>query len=220
MLLQTKGLTKSYERRGERFFAVDNVALSVESGDFICITGQSGSGKSTLLNMLTGLLRADSGEILLDEADLCKLGDDGLAKLRNSKIGYIPQGNSLLQNFSVFDNVCLPWYLSRKEDVRNAAHALLAKVGMAHLERESPRNLSGGETRRVAIARSLITNPTILIADEPTGDLDHKNADEVIRLFAEVHSQGVAVIIVTHERQIPSCANKRLVMDGGRLSRC
>jgi putative ABC transport system ATP-binding protein len=220
MLLQTKGLTKSYERRGERFFAVDNVTLSVKSDDFICITGQSGSGKSTLLNMLTGLLRADSGEILLDGEDLCKRNDDGLAKLRNSKIGYIPQGNSLLQNFSVFDNVCLPWYLSRKEDVRHTAHALLVKVGMAHLERESPRNLSGGETRRVAIARSLIANPTILVADEPTGDLDPKNADEVIRLFAEVHSQGVAIVIVTHERQIPSCANKRFVMDGGRLSRC
>jgi putative ABC transport system ATP-binding protein len=217
MLLQAAGLTKSYERRGERFFAADNIALQVNPDDFICVTGESGSGKSTLLNMLTGLIRADSGAILFDGEDLCKLGDDELANLRNSKIGYIPQGNSLLQNFSVLENVCLPWYLTRKDDVKTAARALLAKVGIADLERESPRNLSGGEARRVAIARGLIANPKILIADEPTGDLDPKNTDEVIRLFAEVHSQGVAVIIVTHERQAPPSANRHLVMARGRI---
>jgi putative ABC transport system ATP-binding protein len=217
MLLQITGLTKSYERRGKRFFASDNIDLQVNQNDFVCVTGESGSGKSTLLNMLTGLIHADSGAILFDGEDLCKLGDNELAHLRNGKIGYIPQGNSLLQNFSVLDNVCLPWYLTRKGDIKNIAHELLAKVGIARLERESPRNLSGGESRRVAIARSLIANPKILIADEPTGDLDPKNTDEVIRLFAEVHSQGVAVIIVTHERQIPPCVNRHLIMEDGRL---
>ncbi|MDR3288803.1 MAG: ABC transporter ATP-binding protein [Peptococcaceae bacterium] len=217
MVLQTMGLTKSYERRGERFLAADNIDLQVAADDFICVTGESGSGKSTLLNMLTGMIRADSGAILFDGEDLCKLGDDELAHLRNGKIGYIPQGNSLLQNFSVLDNVCLPWYLTRKDDIKNTARALLLKMGIADLERESPRNLSGGESRRVAIARSLIASPKILIADEPTGDLDPRNTDEVIRLFAEVHSQGVAVIIVTHERQVPSCANRHLMMVCGRL---
>lgn len=217
MLLETVGLTKNYERRGRKFAAVDGVDLRVTSDDFVCITGESGSGKSTLLNMLTGLLRADGGEILLDGEDLCKRGDAELAKLRNSKIGYIPQGNSLLQNFSVLDNVCLPWYLTRKEDVSGFARALLEKVGIPHLEKENPRNLSGGEARRVAIARSLISRPSVLIADEPTGDLDPQNADEVLRLFSEVHSQGVAVIIVTHERQAPSGANRRFRMDGGKL---
>jgi putative ABC transport system ATP-binding protein len=168
--------------------------------------------------MLTGLLKADSGEIIFDGDNLSLLGDRELAKLRNSKIGYIPQGDSLLHNFSALDNVCLPWYLTRKEDVKERARGLLAKTGIAHLENESPRNLSGGELRRVAIARSLITNPKILIADEPTGDLDPENTDEVIRLFAEVHGQGIAVIVVTHERQIPPCVNRHFVMDSGRLT--
>jgi putative ABC transport system ATP-binding protein len=137
--------------------------------------------------------------------------------LRNSKIGYIPQGNSLLQNFTVLDNVCLPWYLTRKDDIKNFARELFAKVGVASLERESPCNLSGGEARRVAIARSLVTNPKILFADEPTSDLDPAAVDDVIHLFAEINSQGVAVIIVTHERQIPLCANRHLVMDNGQL---
>jgi putative ABC transport system ATP-binding protein len=218
MLLQTEGLTKSYERRGKKFFAAESVSLRVEAGDFVCVTGQSGSGKSTLLNMLTGLLRPDGGEILFDGEDLCSLSDAKLAALRNGKIGYIPQGNCLLPNFSVLDNVCLPWNLTRKEDVRPAARELLEKVRVAHLERENPRNLSGGEARRVAVARSLIAGPEILIADEPTSDLDPKTADEILRFFGEIHSQGVAVLIVTHERDPPACANRRFVMDAGRLT--
>jgi putative ABC transport system ATP-binding protein len=218
MLLQATGLTKSYERRGERFFAADNVELRVESGDFVCITGQSGSGKSTLLNMLAGLLRADAGKIVFDGEDICSLGDARLAGLRGSKLGYIPQGNSLLQNFSVLDNVCLPWHLTRAGDIKKAARDLLFRVGISHLESEFPRNLSGGEARRAAIARSLITSPKLLIADEPTGDLDPATADEIMRLFSDVNARGAAVIIVTHERQIPQRANRRLIMSAGRLN--
>jgi putative ABC transport system ATP-binding protein len=218
MLLQTIGLTKSYERRGERFFAAENVELNVESGDFICITGESGSGKSTLLNMLTGLLRADSGSIIFDGADLTRLEDTELTRLRNGKMGYIPQGNSLLYNFSVLDNVLLPWYLTRRDDVTNFAMDLLSQVGVSRLAHESPRNLSGGEARRVAIARSLITRPEILIADEPTGDLDPKTADDITRLFEEVNSKGTSVVMVTHERQIPPGANRHFVMNSGHLT--
>jgi putative ABC transport system ATP-binding protein len=217
MLLEVKNLTKSYERRGKPFCAVDTVCLEADSGSVIGITGESGSGKSTLLNMLTGLLGADSGEIWLDGANICALGDEELTVMRNSTIGYIPQGNSLLYNFSVLDNVVLPWCLTRKEDARDSARELLAKTGIAHLEHESPRSLSGGEARRVAIARSLIMSPRLLIADEPTADLDPKNADEILRLFAEVHRRGVAVIIATHDRHILPCAGRHLVMDNGRL---
>jgi putative ABC transport system ATP-binding protein len=218
MLLETTGLTKSYERRGKKFFAVENVCLKIETGSFICITGESGSGKSTLLNMLTGLLQADSGEIWYNSVNLRELEDEELTGLRGSKIGYIPQGNSLLYNFSVLDNVCLPWYLTHNEDVKDTARKLLAKTGIAHLEHAAPRNLSGGEVRRVAIARSLITSPVILIADEPTADLDPKNTGEIIRLFEEVHSQGAAVIIATHEHQILPSANRHFTMDSGRLT--
>ena len=217
MILEVKGLTKSYERRGKSFFAVNNACFQAESDSFICITGESGSGKSTLLNMLTGLLGADSGEIWFDGINLCGLEDTELTSLRNDKIGYIPQGNSLLYNFSVLDNVLLPWYLTRKENMKDTARELLAKTGIAHLEQESPRSLSSGEARRVAIARSLIMSPKILIADEPTSDLDPRNTEEIMRLFAEVHSQGVAIIVATHERQILPCANRHFVMDSGKL---
>jgi putative ABC transport system ATP-binding protein len=216
--LRTVGLSKSFERRGEKFYATNCVNLSVERNDFVCVTGQSGSGKSTLLNMLVGLIRADSGEILLDGEDVCLLHDNGLARLRNTKIGYIPQGNSLLQNFSVLDNVCLPWYLTRKDDITAKARELLEKVGIARLEAENPRNLSGGEARRVAIARSLIADPSILIADEPTGDLDPATTDEVLHLFSEAHAAGTAIIIVTHERQIPASATKHFTMENGCMS--
>ncbi|MCL1836610.1 MAG: ABC transporter ATP-binding protein [Treponema sp.] len=217
MLLETKGLSKSYERRGERFFAVDNACLQAEAGSFICITGESGSGKSTLLNMLTGLLRADSGGIWLDGIDLCALADAELTGLRSRDIGYIPQGNSLLYNFSVLDNVMLPRHLAHKEGKKDAARELLAKTGIAHLENAFPRSLSGGEARRAAIARSLIMSPKILIADEPTSDLDPRNTEEIIRLFEEVHNQGVTIIAATHERQILPCADRHFVMYNGKL---
>jgi putative ABC transport system ATP-binding protein len=218
MLLQTIGLTKRYERRGVPFFAADHIDLRVDAGDFVCITGESGSGKSTLMNMLTGLLKADGGTIFFDGEDLSLLSDDALTRLRSSKIGYVPQGNSLLQNLSVLDNICLPWYLSHRGDIKDAALKLLAQVGIRHLAAESPRNLSGGETRRAAIARSLITGPKLLIADEPTGDIDPKNTDEILGLFGEVNGQGTTVVMVTHERQMPAFANRHFVMDDGRLT--
>ena len=217
MLLETKALTKSYMRRGERFFAVDNACLQAEQGSFVCITGESGSGKSTLLNMLIGLLAADSGEIWFEGVDLRGLTDDALTGLRNSKIGYIPQGNTLLHNFSVLDNVLLPWYLTRKEGMKDKARSLLDRTGILRLEHENPRNLSGGEARRVAIARGLIMSPKILIADEPTADLDPRNTEEIIRLLAEIRDQGAAVIVATHERQILPCANRHFVMESGQL---
>jgi len=217
MILRAVNLSKSYERRGERFFAADAVNLRITTDDFICITGLSGSGKSTLLNMLAGLLPADGGDIVLDSENYARLNDKQLAKLRGSKIGYIPQGNSLLQNFSVIDNVCIPWYLTRKQNIHAKARGLLDLVGIAKLERESPRNLSGGEARRVAVARSLIAEPSIIIADEPTSDLDPATSDDILHLFAEFHRNGVAVLLVTHERQVPSCTTKHYVMDNGKL---
>ena len=217
MILEAKGLTKSYKRRGASFFAVNNASLQAESGSFICITGESGSGKSTLLNMLTGLLVADSGELTVEGVNVGGLGDDELTGLRNSTIGYIPQGNSLLYNFSVLQNVLLPWYLEHREDKQAVARKLLARTDIAHLEQENPRSLSGGELRRVAIARSLIMNPRILIADEPTADLDPRNTEEIIRLFAEIHENGTAIIVATHERQILPCANRHFVMENGQL---
>lgn len=215
-LLKTLNLTKLYTRRGEKFSAVDSVEIELFNTDFAIITGHSGSGKSTLLSMLTGILKADSGEIIFDGEDLTQLSDDKLARLRSSEIGYIPQGNTLLYNLSVTENITLPSELSGVKKVK--VTELLQKVGISHLANENPRNLSGGEARRVAIARSLITNPKILIADEPTSDLDPENADSILQLFEEINKGGTAVIIVTHDREIPAAANRCFVMKNGKLT--
>jgi putative ABC transport system ATP-binding protein len=215
--LEAKTLVKRYNRRGESFFAVDGVDFVVESGEFVCITGHSGSGKSTLLNMLTGLLKPDDGEIVLDGKVLTKLSDNELAKLRRSAIGYIPQGNTLLYNLSVIENIALPADLSNEKASLQRAKGILERIGMSHLENESPHNLSGGESRRATIARGLIAGSKIIVADEPTGDIDPENADGIWRLFEEINRDGITVIIVTHDRQIPKCADKHFVMRKGKL---
>ncbi|WP_024834500.1 ABC transporter ATP-binding protein [Ruminiclostridium josui] len=213
--LKTNNLAKSYTRRGEEFFAVDRVDIELYKTDFAVITGHSGSGKSTLLSLLTGILKPDSGEIIFDGKDLTQLSEDKLAYLRCSEIGYIPQGNTLLYNLSVIENITLPSKLSGIKGVNIVE--LLKKVGISHLLNERPRNLSGGEARRVAIARSLISNPKILIADEPTSDLDPENADSILRLFEEINKGGTAIIIVTHDRQIPTAANRYFMMQNGKI---
>lgn len=215
-LLKTINLTKLYTRRGKEFSAVDSVDLELFHTDFAVITGHSGSGKSTLLSMITGLLKAYSGEIIFDGENLTQMSDNKLACLRSSRIGYILQGNTLLYNLSVTENITLPSRLSGVKEVK--ATELLEKVGISHLANESPRNLSGGEARRVAIARSLITNPQILIADEPTSDLDPENADSILQIFEEINKGGTAVIIVTHDREIPIAANRCFMMKNGKLT--
>lgn len=215
-LLKTINLTKLYTRRGKEFSAVDSVDLELFHTDFAVITGHSGSGKSTLLSMITGLLKADSGEIIFDGENLTQMSDNKLACLRSSRIGYILQGNTLLYNLSVTENITLPSELWGGKEIKVAE--LLERVGISHLANESPRNLSGGEARRVAIARSLITNPQILIADEPTSDLDPENADSILQIFEEINKGGTAVIIVTHDREIPIAANRCFMMKSGKLT--
>jgi putative ABC transport system ATP-binding protein len=218
-LLELNDLTKEYKRGARAFNAVNHVSLSVEPGDFISITGRSGSGKSTLLNMSAGLLRPTAGTVLFDGDDIHRLNDRELSLLRNEKIGYVPQGQSLLSNFTVFDNVCIPWFLFKREgDVEGRAFILLEKVGISHLAASYPRELSGGEMRRVSIARSLINEPRLLIADEPTGDLDAATTADIMNLFSRIAREGTAVLIVTHELDTLHYGNKTYSMDAGNLS--
>jgi putative ABC transport system ATP-binding protein len=218
-LLEFKELTKEYKRGGRAFNAVNSVSLSVEPGDFISIIGRSGSGKTTLLNMGAGLLHPTGGSVFFDGRDIYRLGDKDISFLRNEKIGYVPQGQSLLSNFTVFDNVCIPWFLFKREgDVEGRAFILLEKVGISHLAASYPRELSGGEMRRAAIARSLINQPRLLIADEPTGDLDVQTTAEIMRLFSRIAEEGTAVLIVTHELDTLNYGNKTYSMDAGNLS--
>jgi putative ABC transport system ATP-binding protein len=218
-LLQLHELTKEY-RRGERAFnAVNGVNLSIESGDFISIIGRSGSGKSTLLNMSAGLLKPTGGTVFFEGQDIFSLADKSISLLRNERIGFVPQGQSLLSNFTVLENICIPWFLFKREgEPEERALVLLEKTGIDHLASSYPKELSGGEMRRVAIARALINNPALLIADEPTSDLDAETTAEIMKLFSGIARDGTAVLIVTHELDTLSYGNKTYSMNSGNLS--
>jgi putative ABC transport system ATP-binding protein len=218
MLLEMKGVRKEYRRDGVGFFAVDGVDLTANENDFIIITGRSGSGKSTLLKMIAGLLRPSSGSIVFSGRDLAGVSDDEGALTRNAGIGYIPQEHSLLSNFTVRENVILPFYFYRRSgDPDERADYLLEQTGIARLAQSYPAQLSGGEQRRVSIARSLINEPKLIVADEPTGDLDPQTAEEILGLFSQVSGTGAAVILVTHDTNVKGHGNRRLVMESGRL---
>ena len=219
MLLEAKELIKQYTRGGSSFSAVDGVSLTVNPGDFICITGKSGSGKSTLLNMLAGLLTPTSGQIAYDGRVYEGFNDRDISEVRNTRIGFIPQGRSLLNNFSVLDNVALPFYLFKREgNPWELASVLLKNLGIAHLASMYPAQLSGGESRRVAIARALINTPGILIADEPTGDLDTETTKDIMALFGYIVEKGTAVLLVTHDPAAASYGKRQLKMALGRLT--
>ncbi|MGI6003997.1 MAG: ABC transporter ATP-binding protein [Christensenellales bacterium] len=219
MLLQVKDLSKRYTRGERPFLAVDGVNLCMDGGDFVSIIGRSGSGKSTLLNMLTGLVAPTSGSILLEGTDICAMRDREMARLRGTRLGYIPQGACALSNLSVLDNVRLPHYLGRRQgDASSRAIFLLEQVGLAPLASMFPSRLSGGELRRVLIARALINEPDLLIADEPTADLDVETTGEIMALFSRINKSGTAVLIVTHEMDALAFAKRVLRMSRGRLT--
>ncbi len=217
--LEIRNLRKDYIRGETTFSAVKDVNLEVNGGDFISVIGHSGSGKSTLLNLIAGLLLPTSGEILLDGESVIISSDDKASGLRNTVIGHIPQGQSLLSNLTVFDNVRLPFYLSEREgDPSDQVHELLTGLGIGSLAGSYPNSLSGGEARRVAIARALINKPAILLADEPTSDLDAENTDEIMLLFKRIAKEGTAVIMVTHDQRTLNAVDRSYTMEDGILS--
>lgn len=219
MLLEIKGLSREYQRRGKAFWAVNGVDLSIHQGDFVNIIGRSGSGKSTLLNMAAGLLMPTSGSIRLNGTELYALKDKDISELRNTRLGYIPQGLGTLSTLTVFDNVRLPYFLSRRQgDASGRASFLLDEVGISALADMLPSQLSGGELRRVLIARALMNEPDILIADEPTSDLDIETTREIMELFARINKNGTTILIVTHELDTLEFGNRVLTMASGQLT--
>lgn len=219
MILEVKKLTKEYKRGDTSFFAVNGVNLSVSSDDFVGIVGRSGCGKSTLLNLIAGLLKPTFGSIEIDGQDILSLNDEEASLYRNSKIGYVPQGQSVLANLTVLDNVRLPFYFFRREgDAVGKALSLLEQVDIPHLAQLYPKQLSGGELRRVSIARAFINDPLLLIADEPTSDLDTQTTAEIIKLFSEISQKGTAILMVTHELDIVDYGNRIFKMDSGILT--
>jgi putative ABC transport system ATP-binding protein len=220
--VELRGLRKSYPPREPGSAPTDlwrGLDLVVEQGEFVAVEGQSGSGKSSLLHILGGLDRAYAGEVRVLGRDLRTLGDAQLSALRHAGIGFVFQSFNLLPGLSALENVLLPDYFGGGvPDAPRRAREALAKVGLADKERARPTALSGGERQRVAIARALLSSPPLLLADEPTGNLDARTGEGVIDLFRDLHRCGTTLLVVTHEKRMSSAASRVLVLRGGALA--
>ena len=218
--LEAQKLVKEYNRRGKTFRAVDDIDFTIEPGDFVMIEGESGSGKTTFLNLLTGLTEPTSGNVLISGKPLKDIGDKELSKIRNQKIKYIPQGESLLSALTVRENILFPYTIGGLE--KPSYERLLEvskKLGITDLLDEYPSELSGGEMRRATIARAVINRPSLIIADEPTGSLDSENTFKVMEIFKTIASEGTAVIVVTHQKETLGYASRVYGMEQGSLKK-
>lgn len=216
--LETRNLVRQYNLGGTVFKALDGVSLGIRSGEFASIVGKSGSGKSTLMHILGLLDRASQGKVLFKSQDLSILEDSDLARLRSDEIGFVFQSFNLLARTSALENVILPSvYTSKRYAVRKRALEILDRVGLSDKLENTPSQLSGGQQQRVAIARALINDPAVILADEPTGNLDSKSGDEVLALLDELHKEGKTVIIVTHDDDIAAKADRVIRLADGKI---
>lgn len=221
MSISLSNVTKVYQLGGETVNALAGLTVSISPGEFTAIMGPSGSGKSTLMNILGCLDRPTSGSYMLDGQEVATLNDDELAITRNKKIGFVFQSFNLLPRMSTLENVALPMVyagVAKKERLARATQ-VLAMVGLQDRMNHQPNELSGGQRQRVAIARSLVNDPTIIMADEPTGNLDTKSGDEVMAIFSELNCQGRTIILVTHEPEIAEYAGRTVYVRDGRIER-
>ncbi|MBR2175498.1 MAG: ABC transporter ATP-binding protein [Clostridia bacterium] len=223
MILKAEAVTKKYFRKfadKNYFYAVNETDFVLKEGAVTEIIGRSGSGKTTFLNILAGLLSPSSGRVMLGDTDIYSLNDKKLSLLRNDNIGVIPQGQTGLDSLTVLENVKLPYILYGKgEDADERAAALLEMVGIAHLADSYPHELSGGEVRRLAIARALMKNPPVILADEPTGDLDDENTEIVFGILRKAADDGASVLLVTHESDAQRYADEIYRMNSGKLEK-
>lgn len=218
-MIKLEHIYKIYELGENKVYALNDVSLHVKEHEFLTIIGPSGSGKSTLMNTLGCLDVPTSGKYILDGEDVSTKDDDELAYIRNNKIGFIFQGFNLLHRLTAIENVELPLiYLgvSAKER-RERAHKALESVGLAERENHTPNELSGGQQQRVAIARALVTHPPILLADEPTGNLDSKAGKEVMDIFKKLHEEGNTIILITHDANVAKQGSRTVRIQDGKL---
>ena len=219
-VIEVKDITKTYTIDGQVLKAVDNVSFQVRKGEMVSIMGHSGSGKTTLLSLIGGLTKPDAGQIMIGGINLWSLTDDSLSELRNQRINFIYQFSSLIPTLTTIENVILPTtFGGRGKDTDGYARELLGIVGLQDKMNSYPSHLSGGQQRRVAIARAFINRPEILLADEPTGDLDEETEKEVIALFHRMNEEkGITFVIVTHSKEIAGQAKRQFTMTNGILS--
>ena len=219
MNIEVKNLIKEYTQGEQPFEALKNINFSIKSGEFVSMTGRSGSGKTTLLNIIAGLTIPTSGNVFLNGQDIFSLNDEQLSLYRNATIGCLPQQHSILSNLTVLDNVRFPFHLAKREgDSAREALELLKAVGLGELAGRMPKRLSGGQLKRVAIARAMINKPKFLLADEPTGDLDAKTTEEIMTIFKKLADEGTAILMVTHDFDTTGYAGRRYNMSGGVLN--
>ena len=219
-ILQTKNITKIYRNNGSEVHALRGIDLAVESGELVAVMGPSGSGKSTLLHILGGLDSPSSGEVYLAGQRIDQMSETKRAVLRRKQVGFVFQAFNLIGNLSVSDNVELPALVagSPTNQARQRRQGLLIDLGVGGKSKNVPAQLSGGEKQRVALARALVNQPAILLADEPTGNLDSKTTFDVLRLLRQTHSQGQTILMVTHDPNVASIAQRVIFMRDGQIS--
>ena len=220
-LLEVRNLKKVYKTRfgGQEVEALKDVNFTVEDGEFVAIMGESGSGKTTLLNILAALDKATAGKVILQGMDLSGISDKAIATFRRDNLGFVFQEFNLLDTFSLEDNIYLPLVLAGNnyKTMKGKLDPIADKLGITQLLKKYPYEVSGGQKQRAAVARALITDPKIILADEPTGALDSKSSDELLRLFGEVNKMGQTILMVTHSAKAASCAGRVLFIKDGEV---
>lgn len=220
-ILEVRGLQKIYTARfgGNKVEALKNVTFSVEEGEYVAIMGESGSGKTTLLNILAALDKPTGGTVLLDGNDVTRIKESAIAAFRRDNLGFVFQDFNLLDTFSLEDNIYLPLVLAQKtyQEMAQRLKPVASELGITDILRKYPYEVSGGQKQRAAVARALITNPKLILADEPTGALDSKSTDELLRLFSQINKGGQTILMVTHSVKAASHASRVLFIKDGEV---
>lgn len=214
-VVEVENLVKVFTQGSDKVYAVNNISFSVEQGEFVAIVGQSGSGKTTLLNLLGGIEKPTSGSVTIDGVDLRTIGDKDFAEMRRRKIGYIFQDFNLIPILTAEENIIMPILLDGRKAKSKEVEDIASFLGINNRLHHLPSELSGGQKQRVAIARALIIQPTIILADEPTGNLDKKAADEIMNLLLEINRAGNTVLLVTHEERYADICQRKIVISDG-----
>jgi len=217
-MIELREVSKTVMSGTEPLTILHPLTLQIPRGEFVAIVGPSGSGKSTLLGLIAGLDAPTGGSVLIDSVDITRLGEDALARLRGEKVGFVFQFFHLIPSLTAYENVAVPMEIAGATDARTRAQRLLEEVGLTGRSHHYPTQLSGGEQQRVALARALANDPPIVLADEPTGNLDSANGRHIMDLLREIHDKrGTTIVLVTHDRELADMADARLVLRDGRV---